>query len=716
MRIYAVLILWACAGVAHAASYSTYIGDAYQYQVSAMATDSAGNSYITGSRIIVPASTVNTGPITDVFLSKLDATGNLTVLATVSGKGSDQANGIAVDSSGNIYVVGYTTSTDFPLRNPLQSVAFTGLAGTAFLMKLAADGSVIYSTFLGGTLGPSSLAGVAADAQGNAYVTGWTTATDYQHTPGLPAGPVFDTPDEVVYGTFFAKINPTGSQIIYAGALSDGSTCGAVCQGAVVTNMGTAIAVDPAGNAYIAGNGGAGLPATTGALLVSGIGAFMAKVNPAGTGLVYLTYLGGGIAQPGVGTTATDSVFAITADAGGDAYISGSTSDPLFPVTAGAFQTKLAGLPDAFVAKLNPTGTAMVWATYLGGTQMDSAQTVALDSAGDVWVSGITQSTDFPTTVSVSPGEGEFLAELNSTGTALIYSALFPTYTVAQALMVDSSNTVHVAGGTGLVISFAVSAPPGQTSAPWTFGLTNAAGGLLLGRLAPGELIAIYGLNLGPAVPVFASFDTAGFLPTTLGGVQVTINGTPAPLLYVSETQINAVAPVELTTGSSGELQLTQNNTPLPDFEVRVDTAAPGVFQSPNGGAAAINQDGTLNSQANPAPDGSYVSIWTTGTGFFPGSDGQMAAAADQFCTSGLLLCGILESSGIPSASPTPVTVSYSGAAPGDVNGVVQINFQVSASAQFGYYLSVNGVNSNTFTIYTTSGNSALELSGFSRR
>ncbi|HUD98625.1 MAG TPA: SBBP repeat-containing protein [Bryobacteraceae bacterium] len=724
MRIYAVLVLWACAGVAHAASYSTYIGDAYQYQVSALATDTAGNSYLTGSRIVVPASTVNTGPITDVFVSKLDATGNLTVLATVSGKGSDQANGIAVDSSGNIYVVGYTTSADFPLRNPLQSVPFTGLAGTAFLMKLAADGSVIYSTFLGGTLGASSLAGVAADAQGNAYVTGWTTATDYQHTPGLPAGPVFDTPDEVVYGAFFAKINPTGSQILYAGALSGGATCGALCQGGFISNMGTAMAVDPAGNAYIAGNAGAGLPSTSGTLLVAGIGAFVAKVNPAGTGLVYLTYLGAGNAQPVGGASPTDSAFAITADAAGDAYISGSTSDPSFPVTSGAFQTKLAstatppsfGPPDAFVAKLNPTGSAMVWATYLGGTQMDSAQTVALDSAGDVWVSGTTQSTDFPTTVSVSPGGSEFLAELNSTGTTLIYSALFPTYTVAQALAVDSSNMVHAAGDTGLVSSFAVSAPPGQTSAPWMFGLTNAAGGLLLGRLAPGELIAIYGLNLGPAVPAFGSFDTAGFLPTTLGGVQVTINGTPAPLLYVSETQINAVAPVELTAGSSAELQLTQNNTPLPDFEVRVDIAAPGVFQSPNGGAAAINQDGTVNSQANPAPDGSYVSIWTTGTGYFPGSDGQMAAAADQFCASGLLLCGILESSGIPSASPTPVTVSYSGAAPGDVNGVVQINFQVSTSAQFGYYLSVNGINSNTFTIYTTSGNSALAPSGFSRR
>jgi uncharacterized protein (TIGR03437 family) len=710
MRNFAVIAVWACAICVRAASYTTYIGDTNQYQVSAIATDASGNTYVTGSRVIVPAS-ISTGAsaATDVFVSKLDPSGTLTPIGTFSGKGIDQANGIAVDPSGNVYIVGNTTSMDFPLHNPLQSV---GAGGTGFLMKLAPDGSLIYSTYLGGTLGSSSLSSVAADANGNAYVTGTTEASDYPRTPGMPADEVYPPgAGGGISGAFFAKIDPAGDRILYAGALTgpipgcetgeEGSSC--FLQG--TATGGSAITVDPAGNAYIAGNaGGGGLPTTPGAFLMGGIGAFVAKVNSAGTGMVYVTSLGAGDLQPGVGTVATDFVNAIAADAAGNAYISGSTSDPSFPASAGAFQTKLAnpatppfvGPADAFVAKLNPAGSAMVWATFLGGSGPDAAQTIATDSAGNAWVSGTTKSTDFPATVSVTPGGGEFLAELNSSGSKLSYSATFPLDTVAQALAVDSTGTVHVAGASGLISAFPEGSAPGQTSTPWMFGVTNAAGGDLSGRLAPGELISIYGLHLGPVTPAWGAFDSAGFLPTTLGGVQVTINAIPAPLLYVSDTQVNAIAPVELTAGSSIELQLAQGSTALPDFRVMVDTAAPGVFLNPDGSAAAINQDGTVNSQANPAPVGSYVSIWATGTGYFPGSDGQMATGANQFCgVAGS--CAVLNTvAGYPA-----IGVPYIGAAPDLVNGVVQINFQVVCVA-CSYYFSVDGIDSAAFGIYTT--------------
>jgi uncharacterized protein (TIGR03437 family) len=520
----------------------------------------------------------------------------------------------------------------------------------------------------------------------------------------MPVGSVFSS----ITGAFFAKVSPTGSQILYAGALvaaEHACVGGSSCFLSAIGTSGSSIAVDPAGNAYIAGNtNGFGLPTTPGALLENGIGAFVAKVNAAGAGMVYVTYLGAGQSQPGLGTLATDSVSAIAADGGGNAYISGSTSDPAFPVTAGVFQHApgstatppfVAG-PDAFVAKLNPTGSAMVWATYLGGSAANAAQTIAVDSAGNVWASGTTISVDFPTTVStITPGGREFLAELNSTGSALEYSALFPANTVAQALAVDPGGTIHAGGATGLISAFSSGSAPGQTTASWMFGIANAAGGTLSGRLAPAELISLYGLHIGPAAPASGAFDTAGFLPTTLAGVQVTINGTAAPMLYVSDAQINLVAPLELTAGSSVELQITRSGTPLPAFRTMVDSTDPGVFLSAGGNAAAINQDGTLNSQANPAKAGSYVSIWATGTGFAEGSDGQLQTGAQEFCTLGLGICTIFQ------LGQVTVPVSYSGSAPGIVNGVIQINFQVTGSQS--YYFSPDGISLGAlFGVYTT--------------
>jgi uncharacterized protein (TIGR03437 family) len=164
-------------------------------------------------------------------------------------------------------------------------------------------------------------------------------------------------------------------------------------------------------------------------------------------------------------------------------------------------------------------------------------------------------------------------------------------------------------------------------------------------------------------------------------------------LLYVSDTQINAVAPVELSPGSSVAVQISVDGTLLPDFRAVVDVAAPEVFQNSRG-TVAINQDGTVNYATNPAPAGSYVAIWATGTGYFPASDGQMATAANQFCSEQLFFCSIYQSDG------TPVTVYYSGAAPDSVTGVVQIDFQVTSSQT--YYLSVDGISSRNFTVYST--------------
>jgi uncharacterized protein (TIGR03437 family) len=704
LRFFKATIFLACALSSAAADYTTYIGDAFSYTVTAMAVDAAGNTYITGSRAVIVTGPGTSGTLTDIFVTKLDPSGNLTLLATISGKASDRANAIALDHSGNIYLAGSTTSTNFPLHDARQSVlaspAFFPPIGTGFLVKLSRDGAVLYSTYLGGAKGPSTMNAVAADSQGNAYVTGETFAPDFPRTPGLPqatVGPGIGA----VSAAFFAKISPAGDKILYAGGLAAAArACGAgsTCFLSTLSTAGRGIAVDSSGNAYIAGNtGGTGLPTTPGALRTDGIGAFAAKVNASGTAMAYVTLFGAAnYIPPGAAPSSNPgtSAYAIAADAAGNAYVAGSTSDPAFPATPGAFQTMLsltnpptnpfsAPPSDAFVAKLNPTGSAMVWATFLGGTATDKANTIATDSTDNVWLSGITNSADFPASDGF-PGGQEFAAKLNTTGSALLYASRYPTSTVSTALAVDPAGTIHVAGSTGLVSAFT----PSQTAAPRIFGLANAAGGDLSGRVAPAELISIYGLHLGVSTPAYASFDAAGFLPTTLAGVQVVFNGTPAPLLYVSDTQINAVVPLALVNMPSAPLRVTLTSGALPDFRVVVDTAIPQVARNADGSAAAINQDGTVNSPTHPAAAGSFVSIWATGIGYAPGMDGQMATSAASFCS--CLMHNV--------ATNQDIVPSYAGTAPGMVNGVVQINFQAPAAGSF-FYLDVNGKTSDTFSI-----------------
>jgi uncharacterized protein (TIGR03437 family) len=694
LRYWRLILAAACALSSAAADYTTYIGDQYTYHVTAIAADSHGNTYVTGSRAVVPASAYNLHSLSDVFVSKVDLLGNPVLVATISGNGSEQANGIAVDPSGNIYLVGSTTSTDFPLLHPLQT-----LNGGSFLVKLGPNGSVIYSTYMGGTKGRNTLNAVAADAQGNAYVTGETFASDYPQTPGLPAGSVSGASIGGVSAAFFAKISPTGNQILYAGGIAATNRACSCCSSCFLSTLATAgvsIALDAAGNAYIAGNtNGLGVPATMGGFKTDGTGAFVAKVNASGTSLAYLTFFAGlppGYVPPG-GASAPTLAFSIGVDASGNAYVAGSTWDATFPATPSAFQSKFAGgnvlfpdIPDGFVAKLNPIGSALVWASFLGGTALDQANTIAVDAGDNVWVTGITQSADFPVS-SGFPGGGEFLVEFNPPGSSLLYGARFPGDTVGAALALDASGVLHAAGDTGLVSAISPGAKPGSR----IFGVASAAGGNLAGRIAPVELISIYGLDLSPAAPVSATFDADGFLPTTLGGIQVTIDGTPAPLLYVSATQINAVVPLKLSSTSLASfLTVTTNGTSLMPFRLMADLDNPKVFLRADGTVAAINQDGTPNTATNPAQAGSYVSIWATGVGGVPGlADGQMATTAQN--STCCVIYDLFQNAYV-------IGPAYAGAAPGTVNGVMQINFQPEAGHT--YYL--NGNVDNVFSLFVS--------------
>jgi hypothetical protein len=220
------------------------------------------------------------------------------------------------------------------------------------------------------------------DSTGSAYVTGRTGSANFPTTAGA-----FQTTPTSLYDAFVTKINPAGSALVYSTYLGGSDVTAA-----------DGIAVDGSGNAYISGFTGAGFPTTAGALQTNYAGngdAFVTKLNAAGSGLIYSTYLGG------TGTDGDGSnpwVRGIAVDSSGNAHITGSTNSTDFPTTAGVFQrTYGGGQWDAFVAELNADASALVYSTYLGGSNYDQPGAIAVDGTGNTYVTGTTSSTNFPT-------------------------------------------------------------------------------------------------------------------------------------------------------------------------------------------------------------------------------------------------------------------------------------------------------------------------------
>src|SRR5437588_748149 len=217
-----------------------------------------------------------------------------------------------------------------------------------------------------------------------------------------------------------------------------------------VDDYGYGIAVDGSGNAYVTGyTVSTDFPTTAGAFQTTARGnndAFVAKINPSGSALVYSTYLGG---------NANDYGYAIAVDGSGNAYVTGSTTSPDFPTTAGAFQTTPSGNNDAFVAKINPSGSALVYSTYLGGNANDYGYGIAVDGSGNAYVTGSTTSPDFPTTAGAfqttpSGNNDAFVAKINPSGSALVYSTSLPGNPNADryGIAVDGSGNAYVTGST----------------------------------------------------------------------------------------------------------------------------------------------------------------------------------------------------------------------------------------------------------------------------
>jgi hypothetical protein len=320
--------------------YSTYIGGSGDDEGYGIDIDGSGNAYVTGYTkstdydITAGAFQTTHGGNKDVFVTKLNASGSGLLYSTYIG-GNDYENGygIAIDGSGNAYVTGYTYSSDYDVTAGAFQTTYGGNIDV-FVTKLNASGSgLLYSTYIGGS-GEDRGYGIAVDGSGNAYVTGYTTSTNYDVTPGA----FQTTHGGGFYDVFVTKLNASGSSLVYSTYIGGG-----------VDDQGYGIAVDGSGNAYVTGWTESGdYDVTAGAFKTTKDGfydVFVTKLNASGSSLVYSTYIGGSNRDFGYG---------IAVDGSGNAYVTGSTSSTDYDVTAGAFQTILGGGYDVFVTKLCP--------------------------------------------------------------------------------------------------------------------------------------------------------------------------------------------------------------------------------------------------------------------------------------------------------------------------------------------------------------------------
>ena len=451
-------------------SYSTYLGGTDYNYATGVAVDSSGNTYITGytSSVDFPVSggvqgifaggscgtEVNTAPCFDAFVAKLNPQGTSLVYSTyLGGTGDDEGVRIAVDSSGQAYVAGFTDSLDFPTAGPLQGSNGGGACGTtayptpcydAFAAKLTAAGSnLIYSTYLGGA-DDDFATSIVADANGDAYVCGLTSASNFPVTYGALQTSYGGGP----FDGFVAKINPTGGSLVYSTYL-----------GGSQEDRVNGIALDSSGDAFMTGQtDSANFPVQAGfqpKYTASSCGSalnnnpcfesFVSELNPTGSALVYSSYLGGS-----AGSYGSD----IALDSSGAAYVTGWTTSRDFPVTQRAYDTAWGGTNEAFVAKVAPGGGTISYATYLGDIYPDQANAIAVDGNGNAWIAGFTYGGKFPVASPLQAASGglydAIVSELNPTGSNLLFS----TYLggagddAAGDLALDSSGNAYLAGDT----------------------------------------------------------------------------------------------------------------------------------------------------------------------------------------------------------------------------------------------------------------------------
>jgi hypothetical protein len=654
--------------------YSTYIGGSSNDVGYSIAIDGSGNAYITGETDSADYDTTagvfqtTKAGVYDVFVSKLNNTGTGLIYSTyIGGSSNDYGLAIAIDGSGNAYITGYTESSDYDITPGAFQTTNGGLSDV-FVTKLNSTGTaLVYSTYIGGSSVDYGRA-IAIDGSGNAYITGASNSTDYDTTSGA-----FQTTNGGggFSDVFVTQLNSIGTALIYSTYI-----------GGIFNDFGYSIAIDGSGNAYITGTTTSiNYDITAGAFqtIYEGLNdVFVTKLNSTGTGLIYSTYIGG---------SNTDVGYSIAIDGSGNAYITGYTFSNDYDITAGAFQTTYGGGQDVFVTKLNSTGSALMYSTYIGGSNGDRGNAIAIDGFGNAYITGRTTSTDYDTTPGVfqttNGGLSDvFVTKLNSMGTALIYS----TYIggshddFGDAIAIDGSGNAYITGWTSST---------DYDITPGAFQTTNGGGSdVFVSKFCfePSQPGAVSG-----ATTVCAGSSQTYSVASVSGASSYTWT---LPSGWTGSSTTNSIS---ATVGAnSGNVTVTANNacgsSTAQTLAVTVNTvpSQPGAISGTTSVCAGSSQTYSVASVSGAT---SYT--WTLPSGW-TGSSTTNSINATVGVNSGNITVTANNACGSSTAQTLAITVNPLPAQPGAISGSTTV---CAGTTQTYSVASVSGATSYTWTL-----------------